>query len=113
MGWAKLYALEENDLHNDGEGSGHGKDHLGRGGKEWQKIQIGKIIKLKKKKKKGFDKFEWRFCVDNLNWKTTILHKDWQKELWKPKVVHAQTVQENEQGVSVQTNSIEKKDKTV
>ena len=74
-----------------------------------KKIQIGKIIKLKKKKKKGFDKFEWRFCVDNLNWKTTILHKDWQKELWKPKVIHAQTVQENEQGVSVKTNSIEKK----
>ena len=32
-----------------------------------KKIQIGKIIKLKKRKKKGFDKFEWRFCVDNLN----------------------------------------------
>ena len=89
-----------------------------------EKIQIGKIIKFKKIKsikRKVFNKFEWRFwgkrtrrqCVDNLNWKTTILHKDWHKELWKPKVIHAQNVQENEQGVSVETNSIEKKDKTV
>ena len=42
MGWGELYDLEEHDLYYDGEGPGHGKDHLGGGGKECQKIWIGK-----------------------------------------------------------------------
>ena len=39
MGWAQLHDLEDHDLHHDGEGPGHDKDHIGGGGREGQTIK--------------------------------------------------------------------------
>ena len=92
MGWGELYDLEEHDLHDDGEGPGHGKDHLGGGGKECQKIWIGKNMNISREKKWNLrgdceeNKQEINVLQTLIEEKNCKTSQKLTKELWKVKV---------------------------